>query len=123
MTAKGRPLHVQLTQGQRHDASVARDLLEHARGKFLLADAGYDSNALIDEVRSIGMKPVICPNGSRKVQLLKLDRKVYKRRYLVEVFFHHLKRYRAIATRYEKSARNFLALIHIACSMLWLAPN
>lgn len=102
---------------------MARDLLEHARGKFLLADAGYDSNALIDEVRSVGMKPVICPNRSRKVQLLKLDRKVYKRRYLVEVFFHHLKRYRAIATRYEKSARNFLALIHIACSMLWLAPN
>ena len=69
------------------------------------------------------MKPVICPNGSRKVHKLKLDRRIYKRRYLIEVFFHHIKRYRAIATRYEKSARNFLALLHIACSMIWLAPN
>ena len=69
------------------------------------------------------MKPVICPNKSRKVHKLKLDRAIYERRYLVEVFFHHLKRYRAIATRYEKSARNFLALVQLASTMVWLAPN
>lgn len=123
MTAKGRPLHIQLTQGHRHESQVARDLLEHARGNFFCGDAGYDSNELIDEVRSVGMRPVICPNKARKTHKLKLDRSIYKRRYLVEVFFHHLKRYRAIATRYEKTARNFLALVQLASTMIWLAPN
>ncbi len=123
MTAKGRPLHVQLTQGQRHDSTVARDLLEYARGRFLLADAGYDSNGFVDAVRSVGLRPVICPNRTRKRHVLKLDRKLYATRYLVECFFHKLKRFRAVATRYEKTARNFLALVQFACSMIWLAPN
>ena len=41
-------------------------------------------------------------------------------RYLVEVFFHNLERFRAIATRYEKTAQNYLALVQLACSWLWL---
>ena len=123
MTAKGRPLHVQLTQGQRHESTVARDLLEHARGKYLLADAGYDPNSFIDAVREVGLRPVICPGGTRRRHVLKLDRKIYSTRYLVECFFHKLKRFRAIATRYEKTARNFLSLVQFACSMVWLAPN
>ena len=123
MTAKGRPLHVQLTQGQRHESTVARDLLEYARGKYFLADAGYDSNEIIDAVRAVGMRPIICPNRSRKRRLLKLNRKIYATRYLVECFFHRLKRFRAIATRYEKTGRNFLALVQFACSMLWLESN
>jgi transposase len=48
------------------------------------------------------------------------DRKLYRLRYLVELFFHSLKRFRAIATRFEKTARNYLALIHVACANLWL---
>lgn len=117
----GKPLHVQLTQGQRHETIVARDLLEHARGRYFVADAGYDSNALIDATREVDMRPVICPNKTRKFHKLKLNRKIYKKRYIVECFFHHLKRFRAVATRYEKSARNFLALVHLACAMRWLA--
>ena len=88
-----------------------------------MADAGYDSNELIDAVREVGMKPVICPNKARKTHKLKLRRPIYRRRYLVEVFFHELKRFRAIATRYDKTARNFLAIVHLASAMIWLAPN
>jgi transposase len=44
----------------------------------------------------------------------------YRQRYLVEVFFHNLKRFRAIATRYEKTTRNYLALVQVACARLWL---
>ena len=51
---------------------------------------------------------------------LPLDRKLYRKRYLVEAFFHNLKRFRAIATRYEKTARNDLALVHLVCAWLWL---
>ena len=114
---------MQLTQGQRHESTVARDLLEYARGKYFLADAGYDSNGFVDAVRAVGLRPVICPNRSRKRHVLKLQKKIYATRYLVECFFHKLKRFRAVASRYEKTSRNFLALVQLACSMIWLASN
>jgi transposase len=50
----------------------------------------------------------------------RLDRSLYRLRYMVECFFHRLKRFRAIATRYEKTATNFLAVVHFACAMVWL---
>ena len=65
------------------------------------------------------MTPVIHSKPERK-RKHRLHRKLYRRRYLVEVFFHNLKRFRAIATRYEKTARNYLALVQLACAWLWL---
>jgi transposase len=67
------------------------------------------------------MKPVICNNPTRKYNRRRLMRSVYGQRYLVEVFFHTLKRFRAIGTRYEKTATNFLALVHLACAWIWLS--
>ena len=49
------------------------------------------------------------------------DRDLCKARYLIENFFARLKQYRAIAARYDKTARNFLGTIHLAASMVWLA--
>lgn len=98
---------------------AAAELLEHARGKALIGDTGYDSNRFIQAVRNRGMKPVIHSKPERIVKH-RLARKLYRQRYLVEVFFHSLKRFRAIATRYEKTARNYLALVHVACARLWL---
>jgi len=99
--------------------SVADELLRHARGKALVGDTGYDSNAFVHAVHARGMKPVIHSKPERKIKH-RLVRKLYKRRYLVEVFFHSLKRFRAIASRYEKTARNYLAIVHLACARLWL---
>ena len=65
------------------------------------------------------MKPVIHSKPDRK-RALPLDRTLYRRRYLVEIFFHNLKRFRAIATRFEKTRTNYLALLHVACMWLWL---
>ena len=65
------------------------------------------------------MRPVIHSKPERKKKH-RLVRSLYRRRYLVEVFFHNLKRFRAIATRYEKTARNYLALVQVACVWLWL---
>jgi transposase len=118
--AKGRPLYATLTPGHRHEMTVADELLEHAQGQALIGDTGYDSNDLARKVRRKGMKVVICNNPTRKRGRRRLDRKLYRRRYLVECFFHHLKRFRAIATRYEKTGRNYLALVHLACAWLWL---
>ena len=98
---------------------AAGELLEHARGKALIGDTGYDSNEFREAIRKRGMKAVICSKPERK-RARPLSRELYSQRYLVECFFHTLKRFRAIATRYEKTARNYLALIHVACASLWL---
>ena len=117
---KGRPLHVELTPGQQHESTVAEAIIkEHARGEACIADTGYDSNAIREQLKSLKIKPVIHPHPTRKKKP-SLDRRRYAGRYRVECFFHDLKRYRAIATRFEKTARNYLALVQLACSMLWL---
>jgi len=97
----------------------ARILLEHARGKYLLGDSGYDSNDFLKAVREKGMKPVIHSGPGRKSKL-RLNRRMYRKRYVVECFFHTLKRFRAVATRYEKTAQNYLALVQLACARIWL---
>jgi transposase len=98
---------------------VAPALLDFARGGALIGDTGYDSNEFRAEIRARGLKPVIHSKPERR-RALPLDRELYGCRYLVEVFFHNLKRFRAIATRYEKTARNYLALVQLACAWLWL---
>jgi transposase len=100
--------------------SVALELLDYVRGDALIGDTGYDSNAFRAELRSRGIKPVIHSKPERK-RSLPLDRSLYRRRYLIEVCFHNLKRFRAIATRYEKTARNYLALVQLASAWLWLS--
>ncbi len=98
---------------------AAKELLAHARGKALIGDTGYDSNDFLHAVRARRMKPVIHSRPERKIKR-RLVRALYRQRYRVEVFFHSLKRFRAIATRYDKTARNYLALVHVACARLWL---
>jgi transposase len=98
---------------------AAKELLGHARGRALIGDTGYDSNEFFGAVRARGMKPVIHSKPERKTKP-RLARKLYRLRYVVEIFFHSLKRFRAIATRYDKTARNYLALVHVACARLWL---
>jgi transposase len=98
---------------------AADELLEHARGKALIGDTGYDSDRFVYAVRLKRMKAVIHSKPERKKKH-RLDRDLYARRFQVECFFHDIKRYRAIATRYEKTARNYLALIQLVCAKLWL---
>lgn len=116
---KGRPIHVALTPGQRHEMIAAPELLEHARGNALIGDTGYDSNEFIKAVRNRAMRAVIHSKPERKKKH-RLIRALYGKRYLVEVFFHNIKRFRAIGTRYEKTARNYLALLQLVCARLWL---
>ena len=100
--------------------TVADELLAHARGRAFIGDTGYDSDDLARKIRKRGMKVVICCNPTRKRGRRRLDRRLYRRRYLVEMFFHRLKRFRAVATRYEKTACNYLALVQVACACRWL---
>lgn len=100
----------------------ADELLMHAVGDACLADSGYDADWFRDLIRAFGMKAVIpTPRHPTRKLLRRPNKKLYALRYLVEVFFHGLKRFRRLATRYEKTARNYLALIHLACVRKWLS--
>lgn len=66
------------------------------------------------------MKPVIPNLPQRKLNRRRRNTRLYALRYRIECMFHSLKRFRAVASRYEKTATNFLAVVHIACAMLWL---
>ncbi len=85
----------------------------------MLADRGYDSNALLAQAKTQGMKAVIPPKKNRTCQR-PYDKGLYKVRHLVENAFLHLKRWRGIATRYAKNTASFLAAVHIRCLALWL---
>ena len=118
--ADGLPVALKLTEGQAHDGASATDMLAGLRaGQILLADRAYDSNALRQALKSRGawanVKPV-----TRRVAKPAFSRFLYRYRNLVERFFNILKHYRAIATRYEKHASNFLAAVKLAATRIWL---
>ena len=85
---------------------------------MLLADKGYDSNAILEQALSQGMQPVIPPKKNRKDQR-EYDKEIYRLRHQVENAFLHLKRCRGIATRYAKNTMPFLAAVQIRCIDLW----
>jgi len=85
----------------------------------VLADKGYDSDDLLKYVASLRAEAVIPAKKNRKVQR-SLNRELYKDRNKVERFFNRVKHYRRIATRYEKTARNYMAMIHLVSTMVWL---
>ena len=84
----------------------------------LLADKAFDADArVIEPLLARGKSFAIPPN--RKVQR-DFDKEAYKARHLIENFICKLKQYRAIAIRYDKTATNFLAAIHLAAAIIWL---
>lgn len=108
-----------LTPGQAHDLTCAEPLLERADPKALLGDKGYDADALLDTLAKRQIIPVIPPKANRKTPR-NCDFALYCERNLVERFFNKLKHFRAIATRYDKLARNFLAGVQLASAMILL---
>jgi transposase len=115
----GLPAKVLLTPGQAADVGQAEELLEGSPPEVVIADEAYDSKALVDAIEARGAEAVIPPRSNRK-EPREYDRERYKDRNLVERFWHKLKQYRRVATRYEKTARNFLAFVHVASIMVLL---
>lgn len=106
-----------LTPGQAHDLACAEALIDSADPEALIGDKAYDADALIDTLSQREITPVIPPKANRKI-LRQCDFVLYCERNLVERFFNKLKHFRAIATRYDKLARNFLAGIQLACVII-----
>ena len=119
MDALGNPLRVSLTKGQVHDITQAVSLTANITPGALLADKGYDADSFIQSLVVRGITVVIPPKSNRKVQR-ECDYALYAERNLVERFFNTIKHFRGIATRYEKTARNFLAGLHLVCALTWL---
>ncbi len=86
---------------------------------WLIADTAYDADAFRSGLANAGMAAVI-PSHPSRARSIAHDRDLYKERHVVECFFAKLKQFRRIATRYEKTAANFLAMVHRACATIWL---
>jgi len=118
--ALGNPTGIHLTAGQVHDLVGSDELLPGLEAKIVLADKAYDADArVIEPLRAAGKQAVIPPKKNRK-EPRPYDRELYKARRLVEIFFCNLKQFRAIATRCDKTARNFLAAVFLASATIWL---
>lgn len=87
--------------------------LADARPRHLLADKGYDSDAIRAALLADGIRPVIPPRSNRKTAI-RWNRRIYKERSRIECMIGHLKINRAVATRYDKLAASFLDTLHVA---------
>lgn len=102
------------------DISEAAALIEGIEAQCVVADKGYDANAFVALIESQGAQAVIPPRSNRLTQRA-YDHHLYKDRNLVERFFNRLKQFRRIATRYEKLSHNFMSMLNLACTYIWLA--
>jgi len=115
----GLPIKFILTGGQEAECCLAIPLLENVKASAVLADKGYDINALREWLKEQGIKAVIPPKSNRKEQI-ECDYHHYKERHAIECLFSKFKHYRRIATRYEKNAINYMGMLSFASVLLWL---
>ena len=117
MDGSGRPVRMILSPGQAGDAPHAEELLAGLNPQHVIADAAYDSDAIREQIRKANSKACIRPNPRRKMQK-RYDRKRYRNRNVIERFFGAIKRFRRVATRYEKKAPNYLGFVWIAAILI-----
>jgi putative transposase len=115
----GRVVRLILSPGQAGDAPRASELLDGLRPGHVVADAAYDSDAIRDRLRRAKAKACIKPNPTRK-RKKRYDRRRYRNRNVIERFFGSLKRFRRVATRYEKKAENYLGFVWLAATLVGL---
>lgn len=115
----GCPVRFVLTAGQKGDAPQAEELIADLPAGIVMADTAYDSDALRQTIHEKGAIAVIPNNPSRALKY-PIDRDLYAQRHLIECCFSKLKQFRRVATRYEKTARNYLAVVTIAAIVLWI---
>ena len=115
----GNLLRFIVTGGERHDSTQAIDLICKISGEAVLADKGYDTDAIVEAINTMGAEAVIPPKSNRLVQRV-YDKHLYKERHKIECLFGKLKQFRRIETRYEKTKTAFMGFIYIASILLWL---
>ena len=117
--AEGRPVTLRLTGGQIADCTEADALTDGlGEGDILLADKGYDSNAIRAKAAERMAWANIPPKANRRGSFA-FSRWVYRQRNLVERFFNRIKQFRGVATRYDKRQENYLAAVKLVATKIW----
>lgn len=119
----GLPVRFYLTSGQAHDTVGAAALLDDLpEGLVLLGDKAYDADWLREKLEEQGISPNIPNKGNRK-KPHPFCKALYRERNRIERFFNRIKHFRRVATRFEKHADNYLAMIKLAAVRIWLRNN
>lgn len=117
----GMPIKFCLSAGNVNDSTMATSIIDNlAFTNNVIADKGYDSEALRQYIFNLGATPVIPRKINSKIGNDNMDWGLYKLRHKVENIFARLKHYRAIATRYDKLAENYASTVALACAFIWL---
>ena len=119
--AEGLAIGAVLSEGEAHDVTAYDDLMEQRDSDpgAMLADKGYDSDAIRQDLRDRGTAPEIPTKRNRTVHYL-VHKPLYALRSRIECFIGHLKEQRRIATRYDKTASSFLGFVLLGCSRIWI---
>jgi transposase len=115
----GNPVELRLTPGQAHDLACAEALIDNADPDALIGDKAFDADSFLKILVQRGITPVIPPKTNRTIQR-DCDFVLYRERNLVERFFNKVKHFRAIATRYDKLARNYFAAVQLVSAIILL---
>ena len=84
-----------------------------------IADKGYDSNALLSQLKSQNCVPIIPPRSNRK-EVREYDRHAYKERHLIECFFNKIKHFRRVFSRFDKKVSSFSGFLAYASFIIWM---
>ncbi|CAH0354777.1 IS5 family transposase IS427 [Sphingobium sp. CECT 9361] len=118
--AQGHSKRLGLTAGQAHDGQVAETLLDHLGPcTIVLADKAYDADCTRASIEDQGATPNIPQKSNQRCKSC-FSKSLYRERSLIERFFSKPKHFGRIATRYDKLAENFLAMVQLASIRLWL---
>lgn len=119
--AYGNPYDFEITGGEVHDAKAAEVIINKIEeAEHFIADKGYDSQEIRDTLKQMKINPVIPRRSNSQKPNPDFDLYLYKLRHLIENLFARLKHFRAIATRFEKLARNFKSMLYLACTFIWI---
>ncbi|APB34473.1 ISSoc13, transposase orfB [Gloeomargarita lithophora Alchichica-D10] len=115
----GNPLELKVTGGERNDITQGEELIENWQEEDtkVIGDKGYDANKLIEK---IGEDHAVIPSKKNRKTQRHYDKHLYKERHLIECFFHKLKQYRHLFSRFDKLARNFLSFLYLVGALFWL---
>lgn len=118
--AQGLAIRLGLTAGQTHEGQIADTLPDHLGPRtIVLADKVYDADRIRELIQDQGATPNLPPKSNRRWKPC-FSKRLYRERNLVERFLSKLKLFRRVATRYDKLAANFLAMVQLASMRLWL---
>ena len=117
--ALGNPLRLIGSPGQRNDIAFAHELVEGLVADVIIADKGYDADHLCAKIAEGGGQPVIPPKRNRTLKR-PYDAELDKEPNIIERFFNKLKKFRRVATRYDKLLANFMGSVKLAAIAIWL---